>query len=79
MAVCAGDRSRFRRAAHAFLPFPIMTTKAEHIATYFEPFEPFSAFAGIGPADVHNRDPRLFPLVTGGARIVGDGILATND
>jgi hypothetical protein len=32
--------------------------------------------AGVGPADVHNRDPRQIPLVTSGATVVGNGVLA---
>ena len=32
--------------------------------------------AGIGPADVHNRDPRELSLVSSGAQVVGDGVLA---
>jgi hypothetical protein len=32
--------------------------------------------AGVGPADVHNRDPRTISLVSGGAKTVGDGVLA---
>ena len=51
--------------------------KAEHIATYFEPFAIASPLAGVGPADVHNRDPQEFSLVSAGAAIVGDGVLAT--
>ena len=35
--------------------------------------------AGIGPADVHNRDPREMSLVTTGAAVVGDGVLARAD
>jgi predicted O-methyltransferase YrrM len=35
-----------------------------------------SPFAGIGPADVHTRDPRMMPLVTSGARVVGTDISA---
>jgi hypothetical protein len=50
--------------------------KAEHIAAYFEPSGTASLLAGIGPADVHNRDPRDFSLVSGGATVVGDGVLA---
>jgi beta-galactosidase len=54
----------------------ISTTNLEHISTWFEPF-PFGSFgAGIAPADLHNRDPRNFPLVADGARVYGDGILA---
>ena len=50
--------------------------KAEHIATHFEPFTATSLLAGVGPADVHNRDPKELPLVTGGAAAFGDGVLA---
>ena len=38
--------------------------KAEHIAAFFEPPPAGSPLAGVGPADVHNRDPRDLPLVT---------------
>jgi hypothetical protein len=31
--------------------------------------------AGVGAADVHNRDPRELPLVANGAEVIGDGIL----
>jgi hypothetical protein len=50
--------------------------KGEHISTGFAPFGHDSELAGIGPADVHIRDPREVPLVTGGARVIGDGVLA---
>ena len=30
----------------------------------------------MAPADVHNRDPRTIPLVSGGAETLGDGVLA---
>ena len=60
--------------------FPEITVKnEEHISTYFEPFGMNSPLRGIGPADVHNRDPRVYPLVTDGADVVGDGILAVAD
>ena len=58
------------------LPFKVSMKPAEHINAYFEPPEANSPLAGIGPADVHNRDPRTVPLVRGGAAIVGDGVLA---
>jgi beta-galactosidase/beta-glucuronidase len=61
------------------LPFKVTMKKAEHIATYFEPFAAGSPLAGIGPADVHNRDPRELPLVSGGAAVIGDGVLAVAD
>lgn len=62
--------------ANAFLPFKLATKKAEHMAAYFEVQDLKSGFAGIGPADVHNRDPRDLPLVTGGATAIGNGVLA---
>jgi hypothetical protein len=57
------------------LPHPIATKNAEHISTFFGPFPVNSFGAGIGPADLHNRDPRNFPLIATGAESVGDGIL----
>jgi hypothetical protein len=62
------------------IAFPDITTQtAEHISTYFEPFGNDSPLRGIGPADLHNRDPKDYPLVTGGAEIIGNGILAVAD
>jgi len=62
--------------ANAFLPFRVSMKQAEHIASYFEPPHDGSLLAGVGSADVHNRDPRDLPLVSGGATIFGDGVLA---
>ena len=45
----------------------------EHIAAWFEPFGPASPFAGISPADLHNRDPRQIAQIPGG---VCGGLLA---
>jgi hypothetical protein len=63
--------------SQAFLPSRVEIRKGEHIAAYFEPAGRKSPLAGVGPADVHNRDPRELPLVTGGASVVGNGVLAT--
>jgi len=65
--------------ARALGPLKVTMKKAEHIAAVFEPFGAGSPLAGIGPADVHNRDPRELPLVSGGARVIGDGVLAEAD
>jgi len=62
--------------AFALFPFAVKMKKAEHISAFFEPFGLNTLLAGIGPADVHNRAPRELPLVTEGARVVGDGVLA---
>ena len=59
------------------LLFPgIVMKKEEHIAASFGPFDTKSPFAGIGPADVHNRSPREISLVSSGASIIGNGVLA---
>jgi len=63
--------------ANAFLPVKVKMNVAEHIAAYFGPQGAGSALAGVSPAEVHNRDPRKVPLVTEGAKAVGDGVLAT--
>jgi hypothetical protein len=62
--------------AQAFLPFKVTTKKEEYIAASFEPFSVNSRLAGIGPADMHNRDPRPLPLVAGGVSVIGNGVLA---
>jgi hypothetical protein len=62
--------------ADTLLPFKVSMNQAEHINAYFDPPGANSLLAGVGPADVHNRDPRTTPLVSGGANTVGDGVLA---
>ena len=66
-----------QQQADALLPVKISMNQAEHINAYFQPPGAASPLAGIGPADVHSRDPRRIPLVSGSAQIVGDGVLAT--
>jgi beta-galactosidase len=61
---------------NAWLPSKVIMKKAEHIAAYFEPSVMDWRLVGVGPADVHNRDPRQLPLVAGGAQVIGDGVLA---
>ena len=63
--------------ANAFLPLKVHMKEAEHISAYFEPFGFNSLFAGIGPADVHSREPRMLPLLSSGIKIIGDGVLAS--
>jgi beta-galactosidase len=62
--------------AGAFLPYKIAMKQQEHIATTFAPPPARSLLAGIAPADVHNRDPRRLPLISGGAVPLGNGVLA---
>jgi hypothetical protein len=60
----------------AILPFGVSMRQAEHISAFFEPAPLNSPLTGIGPADVHNRAPRVLPLASGGAQAVGNGVLA---
>jgi beta-galactosidase len=60
-----------------FVPVPITFNKREHIATFFQPNGVNSLFKGIGPADLHNRDPRDLSLISSGANILGNGVLAS--
>jgi hypothetical protein len=64
------------KEAGAFLPGRVRMKKSEHIAAYFDPFACRSLLAGVGPADVHSREPRQIPLVAAGATPYGDGVLA---
>jgi len=65
--------------ANTFFPFKIATKKSEHISSYFAALGKDSVARGIGSADVHNRDVKEIPLITGGATIVGAGVLAKID
>lgn len=58
------------REARSFLPIAVTMKRGEHIASYFEPSGHQSLLAGIGPADVHNRDPREVELLADGG-VVG--------
>jgi len=60
--------------ANAFLPMKVAMRSQEHIAAYFELLSTHSLLAGVGPADVHNPDPRILPLLAGEAA-VGNGVL----
>ena len=60
----------------AVLPMHISMKQAEHISALFSPPAIDSPLSSVGPADVHNRSPRAIPLVSDGADLVGDGVLA---
>jgi hypothetical protein len=62
--------------ADGFLPMKVHMKASEHISAFFETTGMDTTFAGIGPADVHIREPRNLLLVLGGASIVGNGVLA---
>ena len=61
--------------ADALLPFPVKIEEKEHIASSFESAPSESLLAGIGCGDLMIRDPRILPLVAGGAEVMGDGAL----
>ncbi len=65
--------------ANSFLPFQLTTKMSEHISSYFETPGMSSLLRGIGPADVHNRDPRDLPLISAGSEVIGDGVLAFSE
>jgi hypothetical protein len=56
-------------------PFGVTLTRREHIGAAFDAPGIDSPFAGVGPADVLIRDPREVPLLSVGARSLGDGVL----
>lgn len=62
---------------NAFWPQKMTLKKGEYISTFFAPPPMNSPLAGVGPADVINRDPRSLWLASGGAESVGNGVLAT--
>jgi beta-galactosidase len=66
-----------QRDADAALPFKVTLAKREHVGTTFDAPGLRSSLAGVGPADVHVREPREVPLLTSGAAVLGDGVLGT--
>jgi hypothetical protein len=66
-----------QRDADAVLPIKVTLAKREHVGTTFEAPGLRSPLAAVGPADVHVREPRELPLLTGGATALGDGVLGT--
>jgi hypothetical protein len=54
--------------ADAMLPLKVSMKKAEHISAFFEPSGMNSLLRGVGPADVHNRDPKEISLVSRASR-----------
>jgi len=65
--------------ASAFLPVKVRMKQAEHISAYFESPGFDSVLAGIGPADVHCREPREVALLSEGVATIGNGVLGTAD
>jgi hypothetical protein len=65
-----------QQQANSFLPAPVAMRDAQYISACFTPADVDPLTVGVGPADVHNRDPRQVPLVTAGATPIGGGVMA---
>ncbi|WP_297035851.1 carbohydrate binding domain-containing protein, partial [Thermogutta sp.] len=57
---------------NSFLPAVVRTESREYINSFFTQPSFASVFAGIAPADVHNRDPRNLPVLAEGAEKLCD-------
>jgi len=64
------------READAFLPHRVRMEVEEHISCHFEPAPAGTLLSGVGCGDMLVREPGEQPLVTGGAEVLGDGVLA---
>ena len=62
--------------ANAFLPFQVRMKKAEHISAYFDPIRCAVAVRGRRAGGCPQPRPRELPLITAGATVIGDGVLA---
>ena len=65
--------------AGAALSLGVQMEEKEHVSSFFEPPGADSILAGVGCSDVMTRDPRTVPLIVGGARALGDGVLARSE
>jgi len=65
-----------QQATEAMLSFQVTFTRREHISAFFDPNSVSHLLKGVGPADLHNRDPRELTLLSSNATIIGDGVLA---
>ncbi len=62
--------------AQAALGLPVQMTVQEYISFRYPPAGPESPVAGVGCGEFMIRDPREVPLVSGGAQVMGNGVLA---
>jgi hypothetical protein len=65
--------------AQALLPCPVRMEAKEHISCRYDPPGPGTPVSGVGCGEFMIRDPRQVPLVAGGARALGNGVLALAD
>ncbi|MCP5515817.1 MAG: hypothetical protein H7A45_01000 [Verrucomicrobiales bacterium] len=59
----------------AFMPSPVRFERRQFIAASFDSLPSDSPWRGIGPADLHNRDPRDIALLVSGGDSAGGGVL----
>jgi hypothetical protein len=62
--------------ANSFLPLKLATERLRYTVGDLTPPSADGPFAGIGPADLYNREPRELPLISSGAAAVAQGVLA---
>ena len=62
--------------ARSVLGLPVEMQVAEHISCRYAPAGPDSPVSGVGCGEFMIRDPREIPLVSGGAEVLGNGVLA---
>jgi hypothetical protein len=67
--------------AGEWLPAAVRMQRTEHISSGFGPSRVGSPFAGIGPADMHLREPRLLDAIdaAGNGAVLGNGVVAEID
>jgi hypothetical protein len=68
----------FDRPAAEAVSLRVTFDAREHISSSFAATPSDSPFAGISPADVFSRSPRVIPLVGAGATPLGDGVLGSD-
>jgi len=62
--------------ARSLLGLPIRMELGEHLSCHYPAQGPDSPLAGVGCGELMIRDPRQVPLVRGGARVLGNGVVA---
>jgi hypothetical protein len=64
--------------ANELLPGAVRMEKAEYLSSFIGLYELGSFFAGIGPADLHIREPRILDMIaeSGNADTLANGVIA---
>ncbi|WP_347243931.1 carbohydrate binding domain-containing protein, partial [Thermogutta sp.] len=67
------------KEVNSFLPATVRTESREYINAFFSEPSFSCVFAGIAPADVHNRDPRNLPVLADGVERLCEVLGQTNN